>query len=169
MNGELKHVVLKLFKRIRDTYRKQIFENFQIQHGTVIRCDGQSSRTLPDDCLTATFLCFPYLTLQRRQHFEQHTSHNYPSRSMLQTLYPFETISDRDRPPAFCRDLTGSAKAIMYVPQMWMLVVNSSKSASQVYFRDLQGHRVCDYLCRGRFGHNARFIRYFNGEVQNHN
>jgi hypothetical protein len=127
ISGELKYVVLSLFRRIRDSCRRKLFDGYQIEPGTVLRCDGVSSRSLDEEGLSATFLCFPYTTLttETRQSFAQ-SDQPYPIRTVLQTLYPYESTSERDSPPAFSKDLPGMSKCSMCVPQLWAIIIGSS-------------------------------------------
>jgi hypothetical protein len=126
ITGELKYVVLKLFKKVRDTARKRFRDSYYITPGTVLRCDGATSRSAEDHDLSVTFICFPYLALGTpNDHHRQNSE--YPTRSMLQVLYPYESSSIREAPPSFCKDAQHASECIMCVPQMWTVIIGSSR------------------------------------------
>jgi hypothetical protein len=126
ITGELKYVVLNLFKKVRDTARKRFRENYYVTPGTVLRCDGATSRSVGDHDLSATFLCFPYLALGAPSDLHRQNS-DYPTRSMLQVLYPYETTSVHETPPSFCKDTQHASDHLLYVPQLWTVIVGSSE------------------------------------------
>ena len=127
ITGELKYVVLRLFKKIRDCARKRLFDGFYIDPGTVLRCDGATSRTTSDQDLSAIFVCFPYLALGTPRNHLQHSSSEYPTRSILQILYPYESTSIREAPPSFCKDASHASDRVMHVPQLWTVIIGSSE------------------------------------------
>jgi hypothetical protein len=124
---ELRYVVLRLFKQIQDSARKRFFDGFYIEPGTVVRCDGTTSRTTSGDDLSATFICLPYLALKARQEYPRQEFSEYPTRSMLQSLYPYESTANREAPPRFYKDVPHAKNNVMYVPQLWVVVIGSSK------------------------------------------
>lgn len=134
INGELKYVVLKLFKQIHNTCHKRVFGGSQIEPGTVLRCDGESSRSVSGNNLSVSFLCFPYMTLKQQKQHRHRMGQDYSTRSMLQILYPFESTHDRDRQPAFCRGGSKSTRSIMYIPQLWVLAIGSSTITHRTSF-----------------------------------
>jgi hypothetical protein len=128
ITGELKYIVLRLFKKVRDHHQKRLFDGFYINPGTVLRCDGTTSRSLDDGHdLSATFICLPYLSLNFPAEYASKVSSEYPTRSILQVLYPYESTSIRETPPSFCKGASSSLDRIMYVPQLWTVIVGSSK------------------------------------------
>jgi hypothetical protein len=126
ITGELRYVALRLFKKIRDTARKRFRDSYYITPGTVLRCDGATSRSAADHNLSVTFICFPYLALEAPSDHDRQTS-DYPTRSMLQILYPYETTSVNETPPSFCKDANHASDRLMYVPQLWTVIIGSSE------------------------------------------
>jgi hypothetical protein len=126
ITGELKYVVLKLFKKVRDTHRKLYRDIYHVTPGTVLRCDGATSRSAADHDLSVTFICFPYLALGE-QNGKHHQDYDYTTRSMLQVLYPYETTSIREAPPSFCKDAQHISDYTMYIPQLWTVIIGSSE------------------------------------------
>jgi len=127
ITGELKYVVLRLFKKVRDSARTRLFEGYYIDPGTVLRCDGVTSRGSDDHDLSATFVCFPYLALKTPESRHRHSPSQYPMRSILQILYPYESTSIREAPPSFCKDEPHTSDHVLYVPQLWVVIVGSSE------------------------------------------
>lgn len=126
MDGMLKHLVLQLFDRIRTTARTQIFHGFFIEPGTVLRCFGEIASETGKANLSATFLCFPYLALRQLDNLIRDPKRKYPIRTILQMMYPHEPIRHVEHPPAFCKGLKKSAQGVMYVPQLWAVIIGSS-------------------------------------------
>jgi hypothetical protein len=145
ITGELRYVVLRLFKKVRDTARKRLFDGFYITPGTVLRCNGTTSRNEIEHDLSATFICFPYLALEAPRAHSRQTSSDYPTRSILQTLYPYESTSIRETPPCFCKDTPHASEHVMHIPQMWIVVIGSSESIQQSRHpeSELMSTRIC--------------------------
>jgi hypothetical protein len=57
----------------------------------------------------------------------RHNPDGFPSRSVLQTLYPYDSTSDRDRPPIFSRIAASAAGKVMLVPQVWCVTIGHSE------------------------------------------
>lgn len=126
ISGELRFVVLRLFKKVQDTFRKRLFDGYFIDPGTVLRCDGFSSRGTKDDDLTATFVCFPYLSMGERRIDHGSQNSEYPTRSILQIFYPYESTSNQETAASFCKDVSIKTKNVLYVPQLWVVIIGSS-------------------------------------------
>lgn len=127
ISGELRFVVLRLFKHVQDNFRKRFFDGFAIDPGTVLRCDGTSSRAANNHELSATFLCFPYLSVGSRSQNSQSATHDYPTRSIMRILYPYESTEDRETAPSFCKSTPHASESVLYVPQLWAVIIGSSK------------------------------------------
>lgn len=124
---ELKYLILQLFKRLRDSRRAKFASEFHIEPGTVLRSDGTTSKSPDETDLSATFLCFPYLTLRHKSKKLNSASRGYPIRTILQTLYPYESTIGQDVSPTFCKDLPRASRAILYVAQLWVVIIGSSE------------------------------------------
>ncbi|KAF2110714.1 hypothetical protein BDV96DRAFT_583628 [Lophiotrema nucula] len=125
LRGELKFVVLQLFKRIRDRFQKTHFEGLQIDPGTVLRCDGDDSRNLREHEHSAIFLCLPYATLVDQKRRSVEGAQDYSMRSLMQILYPYEPSSGRDRAPVFSNGFPNASKKTMFIPQLWVAIIAS--------------------------------------------
>ncbi|OAL53759.1 hypothetical protein IQ07DRAFT_318209 [Pyrenochaeta sp. DS3sAY3a] len=129
ISGELRFVVLRLFKKVQDTCRKRLFDGFFIDPGTVLRCDGFSSRGTNNFDLSATFVCFPYLSMGERRNEDCSQTSEYPTRSILQIFYPYESTSNQETAASFCKDAS-TKKNVLYVPQLWVVFIGSSTGST---------------------------------------
>ena len=128
IGGEARFLVLRLFRQVKDAFRKRLFDGYHIEPGTVVRCDGSSSRNVDNLQLSATFVCFPYVAVRRHHQSLPPSGHKYyPMRSMLQILYPYESTPHQEPAPSFCRDLPQAAEHAMFVPQCWAVMIGSGK------------------------------------------
>jgi hypothetical protein len=151
ISGEARFVVLRLFKQIQDAFRRSLFDGYSIEPGTVLRCDGVSSRKPDALHLSATFICFPYLYVGQRQQKLDTIKHEYPTRSIMQILYPYETNLNREAAPSFCKHLPQASERVLYAPQCWAVIIGSSKTLPRFKLRALLNYlRVHHYMCRPR-------------------
>lgn len=127
---ELQHVVARLFEKINKTHCRQYFDGYLLSPGAVLRWDGSTPGYKKGQNLTASFVCFPYLTLQSRVIEPRHNGEGFPSRSVLQTLYPYDSTSKRDMPPSFSRIAPSAADKVMLVPQVWCVSIGHSELCS---------------------------------------
>lgn len=121
--------MLRLFEQIRTKHQKQQFDGYCIEPGTVLRYDGMSSGTTDATQSSAIFMCFPYLSVGARQQTFKSPEDEYPTRSILQTLYPYESTALREETPSFCSGLHQALDQVLYVPQCWVVILNSGKHA----------------------------------------
>lgn len=149
ITGELKYVVLRLFKQVRECARKRLFDGFYIEPGTVLRCDGATSRKNSDRSSSAIFVCFPYLALRTQKDHSHQSSSDYPMRSILQHLYPYESTLLREEPPSFCKEVSYMSKFLMYIPQSWTVLIGSSMlpvMSQRNIINMLKFDRICHHL-----------------------
>ncbi|KAB2109550.1 hypothetical protein AG0111_0g1407 [Alternaria gaisen] len=130
LSGEARFTLLRLFKQIQAKHRKQLFDGYLIEPGTVLRCDGVSPGDANVVQPSAIFICFPYLSVGTRQEPVRSAEPGYPTRSILQTLYPYESTTFSDEAPSFCSDRPQSADQVLYAPQCWIIVLNSDTLVS---------------------------------------
>lgn len=110
-----------------------MFDGYSIEPGTVLRCDGVSPGDANVVQPSAIFICFPYLSVGTRQEPVHSAEPGYPTRSILQTLYPYESTTFSDEAPSFCSDRPQSADQVLYVPQCWIIILNSGKIPYATY------------------------------------
>ncbi|RYN19210.1 hypothetical protein AA0116_g2953 [Alternaria tenuissima] len=125
ISSKTRFTMLRLFEQIRTKHQKQQFDGYCIEPGTVLRYDGMSSGTTDATQSSAIFMCFPYLSVGARQQTFKSPEDEYPTRSILQTLYPYESTALREETPSFCSDLHQALDQVLYVPQCWVVILNS--------------------------------------------
>lgn len=128
ISGGLKHIVLSLFEKVRDSARHRHFDGYQIDPGKVLRCDGSTPKSFSDHDLSAIFVCFPYLAWGRREPQLSQDPSGYPARSIQKSLYPYETTSTRDALPSFRKGSQHLSGHHLHVPQVWIVIIGSSES-----------------------------------------
>ncbi|KAJ4295507.1 hypothetical protein N0V90_007520 [Kalmusia sp. IMI 367209] len=72
------------------------------------------------------------------------STQEYPIRTLLQTLYPHEPSTGRDRPPVFCKDFPRSEQGIMYVPHLWSIIIGTRYllTCSECDRKELMGNSI---------------------------
>lgn len=103
----------------------------------MLRCDGNSPADAEVMQPSATFICFPYLSVDMRKRTVHPPVLDHPTRSILQTLYPYESTAFREEPPSFCSDQPAASDRVLYVPQCWIVILNSGKNLTAVFFYSL--------------------------------
>ena len=150
ISGEARFIVLRLFKHIQEAFRKRLFDGYSVDPGTVLRFDGTTPSDNKTSQLSVTFVCFPYLSLALRSRMSQSTKHEYPTRSLLQILYPYESTGNREVAPGFCTDFPKLTEHVLYVPQYWAVMIGSRKADLYVRRLSLTCYRICHYMRRVR-------------------
>ncbi|KAF3036897.1 hypothetical protein E8E12_002171 [Didymella heteroderae] len=120
---EMQYVVARLFEKIKKTHCRQYFDGYSLSPGIALRWDGSTPGYKKGQHLTASFVCFPFLNMQGRNTETRHNQEGFPNRSVLQTLYPYDSTSERDMPPIFSRIAPGAADKVMLVPQVWCVSI----------------------------------------------
>lgn len=127
ISGEARVLVLRLFRQVQDVFRKRLLDGYHIESGTVVRCDGSSSRNVGNLQLSAAFVCFPYVAIRSHHQIGPQSGGEYPTKSMMQILYPYESTTHQEPSPSFCRDIQKAAEHAMFVPQCWIVTIGSGK------------------------------------------
>lgn len=112
-----------LFHKVRVTLQKKLYDGLSLEPGSVLRVDDQKQIGTHS---TATFMCLLYISLKPPHRMNSGDGDVHPIRSMLQMLYPYASTHDKDSPPSFCKDSAHDSKNIMYIPQLWAVVIGSS-------------------------------------------
>jgi hypothetical protein len=112
----------------------------------VLRCHGTSLRGEHDTELSATFVCFPYLSTGERHHEMGSTNDEYPTRSILQVLYPYESTSSRDASPILGKGGSPSTEHVISMPQFWAVIVGSSKAQPYFSSHTLYTNRCVEFV-----------------------
>lgn len=93
----------------------------------VLRCDAQATQDGDTVNVTATWLCFPYLSKGDNYKDGISTKESrglYRTRTLFQWSYEREPASEREERQAFLKE----AKELLYVPQVWVLLLGKGKA-----------------------------------------
>ncbi|KAF2999674.1 hypothetical protein E8E13_001715 [Curvularia kusanoi] len=94
-----------------------------VEPGTVLRVD--------EDCVadpeSVIFSCIPYFDLQFPSNKLSTAGQplRSPSRSLMQSYYPYETVEERDSEQAYRKFDNEKHGALVYVPNLWMINIGS--------------------------------------------
>ncbi|KAF2026898.1 hypothetical protein EK21DRAFT_33642, partial [Setomelanomma holmii] len=103
-----------------DRHKKRSYaEGYFIEPGTVLRADEKCQ----PDPQSVIFSCIPYFDLQTMASKSGKTlkPRLSPPRTLLQSLYPDESVRERDSEQAYKKFGTSKSNKIVYVPSIWMM------------------------------------------------
>lgn len=126
---DLKKITASVLEEVVEDFQNIFVGGSNIEPGTVVR---EAPSTLLQENSTVTFVCFPYFSLKPPP-ITLSSSKSRSLQSMLQVLYPHRFTDDSDAPPSFCRDLPEECNKIMYIPQLWAVVIGSSRMRSIIF------------------------------------
>ncbi|KAI4954384.1 hypothetical protein J4E91_002097 [Alternaria rosae] len=94
-----------------------------IEPGTVLRADESD----PTDSQPVIFSCVPYFSLQQvaRPTPGQEDS-LFPPRTLMQALYPYESVRERDDEQSYRRFGNDPINNIVHVPSLWIMNIGST-------------------------------------------
>ena len=121
-------LALSLLKRVCEKNEQPFFRG-RFLEPTVMRAIGkhnQSDEDKEDKC--AIFFSFPYLSVEvaKKIQFSDDLS-LHPTRSLFQTNYHLESTEGRDLQQVVRKDPQYPKGSLIYVPQLWCLILNSRK------------------------------------------
>ena len=128
-HDDLIPVVLYLLRKVQENYEESSAYGSYIQPGTVLRSDGtdHNHRDKPD--LSAIFISFPYFDIGNWKPPESPKDGSlHLPRGLFQCAYTQETALDRDGDQVFRKFKGIKADQFLRVPQLWVLVLQSSMS-----------------------------------------
>lgn len=114
-------LVKKFMAKVRKKFSISPRQGERTLHG-VLRCDAQGFQDGVPVNVTATWLCFPYLS--KGDNYKNGISAKasqglYRTRTLFQWSYENEPASERDERQAFKKE----TKELLYVPQVWILIL----------------------------------------------
>ncbi|KAF5227783.1 hypothetical protein FAUST_11550, partial [Fusarium austroamericanum] len=119
-NTKANTLVSQLLSEIEETKIAPFPYGEFVDPGTVLRLDG----TLPimNSLASGIFTCLPYLDVgcEDAGQTPSPSARAFPSRGLLQTLYPFEAVKDREKEQVI-RRLGDKEPKIIRVSQLWAL------------------------------------------------
>ncbi|KAI1335336.1 hypothetical protein F5Y15DRAFT_251880 [Xylariaceae sp. FL0016] len=102
---------------------------FYLEPGTVLRCDGQCDQDLNRGAKSAFFCATPLLRLEAHSHgdvsLEAKDERIHRTRTLLESLYNFDLMDERDLKQVVRRSPEDSAATVICVPQVWYLLCGS--------------------------------------------
>jgi hypothetical protein len=102
---------------------KAFVDGFFIEPGTVLRA---VEKCQPDP-QAVTFSCIPYLELQKlpRRPPPKQSERLFPPRTLMQAMYPYESVRDRDSEQAYRKLGNSQGNSLVYVPNLWMINIGT--------------------------------------------
>ncbi|KAI1152115.1 hypothetical protein F4825DRAFT_330408 [Nemania diffusa] len=138
-DGFLKDECAKFEKKYSSGSR----HGYYIEPGTVLRCDARYDHE-PDKVGKSVFFCsVPYLQLgkqdQPKSTREEFDMHVHPARTLMESLYDYDLLDDRDSRQAILQRAPPEQDSILYIPQIWYILCGSDIliSYSQLSFDDI--------------------------------
>lgn len=123
LSGRLRELVKKTFDKVEKEKLKVFLGGVFVEPGTVLRVD--------ENCVTdpssVIFSCVPYFDLQTASTKKSTTGQTLraPSRSLMQSYYPYEPVEERDFEQAYRKFDNEKRGALVYVPNLWMVNIGS--------------------------------------------
>ncbi|KAF2271832.1 uncharacterized protein EI97DRAFT_244561 [Westerdykella ornata] len=121
ISARMKTLISKTLKKIENDELKVFSRGSYIEPGTVIR----GEETDRDDPQSIIFSCVPYFHIQPQGRSASDIQDDlYPPRTLMETLYPYEHVRERDLEQAFRRyrrSAKSSANDIIHVPSLWIM------------------------------------------------
>lgn len=102
---------------------KAFVDGFFVEPGTVLRA---VEKCQPDP-QAVIFSCIPYLELQQspRRPLPKKSERLFPPRTLMQAMYPYEPVRDRDSEQAYKKLGDSQNENLVYVPNLWMLNIGT--------------------------------------------
>jgi hypothetical protein len=102
---------------------KAFLDGFFIEPGTVLRA-VEKCQPEPQAVI---FSCIPYLELQKppRRPPPKQSERLFPPRTLMQAMYPYEPVRDRDSEQAYRKLGNNQTNKLVYVPNLWMINIGT--------------------------------------------
>lgn len=114
-----RYLILKILHKIEKEYLKAFLGGFFIEPGTVLRGDECNQV----DAQSVIFSCTPYFEIQKLQPKSTDADRLHPSRTLIQSYYPYEPVRERDEEQAYRSIGNARDNGLIHVPVLWMLNV----------------------------------------------
>ncbi|KAG9197511.1 hypothetical protein G6514_001505 [Epicoccum nigrum] len=123
ISGRLQDLVRKTFDKVEKEKLKVFIGGVFVEPGTVLRVD---ENCVPDPS-SVIFSCVPYFDLQTSsmKKLTAGQALRAPSRSLMQSYYPFEPVDERDSEQAYRKFDNEKRGALVYVPNLWVMNIGS--------------------------------------------
>ncbi|KAI0419057.1 hypothetical protein F5X98DRAFT_90315 [Xylaria grammica] len=107
-------------------------QGYYIEPGTVLRCDVRYDQDLNRGTKSVFFCSVPYLQLDSHGKLGKHGDlgedgrrRTHPARTLMESLYDYGLLDDRDSRQAILQCQTPGNDNILYIPQIWYLLCGS--------------------------------------------
>lgn len=132
LSTRLRRLASKLLDRVEKEKVRTFIDGLFIEPGTVMRCEERNR----DDSISAIFACVPLFNINAPTSINGGPGQRlHPSRSLMQSYYPYESVSDREKEQAFRKYSEDSSTKIIHVPLYWMLTLGSEAIVTCGYTR----------------------------------
>ncbi|KAH3913065.1 hypothetical protein HBH56_111250 [Parastagonospora nodorum] len=123
LSGRLKLLTREAFARIERHKVKAFLDGFFIEPGTVLR----TIEKCQPDPQAVIFSCIPYLELEQPHVplLQKSGDRLFPPRTLMQAMYPYEPVRDRDSEQAYRKLGNGRGSDLVYVPNLWMVNIGT--------------------------------------------
>lgn len=123
LSDRLQALICEMLTRLRDDKIKPFVGGKFIEPGTVLRADGSD----PTDSQSVIFSCVPYFSLQQTVKLSPGQGDLLcPPRTLMQTLYPYESVRERDEEQSYRKFGNDPTKNIIHVPSLWVMNIGST-------------------------------------------
>ncbi|KAJ4982826.1 mg2+ transporter [Stagonosporopsis vannaccii] len=124
LSKRLQELVRKMFEKVEKEKLKVSLDGMFIEPGTVLRADESQQA----DAESVIFSCIPYFDLQVPAKKKPTTAlvNRFPSRTLMQSYYPYEPVQDRDAEQAYRKFGNEQRGALVHVPNLWMVNIGSN-------------------------------------------
>ncbi|GAW26160.1 hypothetical protein SAMD00023353_2300320 [Rosellinia necatrix] len=129
-------------------YSNRGHSSYYIEPGTVLRCDLMYEQEPSRSGKSILFCSVPYLDLGRHDvpenPGEERDVHLHPTRTLMESLYDYDLLNDRDSRQAILQCPPSEQNNILYIPQIWYLLCGSDIliSYSQLPLSEIRGDAI---------------------------
>lgn len=116
-----RYLILKTLHKVEKESVKAFLGGLFIEPGTVVRGD-ECNQPEPQSVI---FSCTPYFDIQKSRPSNSHTDRLHPSRTLIQSYYPYEPVRGRDEEQAYRSIGNAREGGLIHVPALWMLNVGN--------------------------------------------
>lgn len=123
LSDRLQALTREVLTKLRDDKIKPFVSGKFIEPGTVLRADEAN----PTDSQSVIFSCVPYFSLQQvAKPSPEHRDLLCPPRTLMQALYPYESVRERDDEQSYRRFGNDPTNSIIHVPSLWIMNIGST-------------------------------------------
>ena len=123
ISDRLQSLIREVLANIERHKVKAFLDGLYIEPGTVLRAD---ERCQPDP-QAVIFSCIPYFDLQplAKKLSMGLKEQNFPPRTLMQSLYPYEPVRERDSEQAYRKFGNDRSTHLVYVPNIWIMNIGA--------------------------------------------